>query len=219
MVVAVGETLVEPFADVEVKAAGVMAMLVAPVVAQLSVELKPDVMLAGFDVNELITGLFAPAFTVTVAVAVVEPALSVAVSVYVVVAVGLTLVEPLADVDVNVPGVIAMLAAPVVDQLRVALAPVFMPVGFAKNERMVGAEPFVVPEFDAPPQPISTAHAARTQADKMRPPRMRRKITLSVVLRWLLRASFAGETRSDAFGLLTHLLYLAIWHDCSSLWL
>lgn len=54
------------------------------------------------------------------------------------VAVGLTLVEPLADADVKVPGVIAMLLAPIVDQLRVLLDPAFIVVGFAVKELMVG---------------------------------------------------------------------------------
>ena len=51
---------------------------------------------------------------------------------------GLTLVEPLADVDVNVPGVIAMLVAPDVTQLRVLLEPELMAVGFAVKEVTVG---------------------------------------------------------------------------------
>jgi hypothetical protein len=61
------------------------------------------------------------AVTVTFAVEVTEPPEFVAVSVYVVVVVGLTVVEPLADVDVNEPGVMAILAAPVVAQLSVLL--------------------------------------------------------------------------------------------------
>ncbi|MGA2084782.1 MAG: hypothetical protein ABSG60_04610 [Terracidiphilus sp.] len=80
MVVAVGLTLVEPLADVDVNVPGVMAILVAPVVAQLSVLLEPEVMLVGSAVKELIVGLLA-AFTVTFAVAVAEPAALVAVSV------------------------------------------------------------------------------------------------------------------------------------------
>ncbi len=80
MVVADGLTLVDPLADVDVNDPGVMARLVAPVVAQLSVLLEPEVMLVGLAVNELITGLPA-AFTVTVSVDVVEPAALVAVSV------------------------------------------------------------------------------------------------------------------------------------------
>ena len=76
--------------------------------------------------------------TVTFAVAVVEPAALVAVKVYVVVAVGLTHVDPLADVDVNVPGVMAILLAPVVAQLSVLLDPEVTLVGFAVNELIVG---------------------------------------------------------------------------------
>ena len=53
-------------------------------------------------------------------------------------AVGCTLVEPLADVEVNVPGVMAILAAPVVAQLSVLLAPEAMLVGLAVNEPTVG---------------------------------------------------------------------------------
>jgi hypothetical protein len=80
VVVAVGLTLVDPLADEEVKVPGVMAILVAPVVAQLSVLLDPEVMLVGFALKELITGLLA-VFTVTVAVDVDEPAALVAVRV------------------------------------------------------------------------------------------------------------------------------------------
>jgi len=57
-----------------------MAILVAPVVVQLSVLLEPEVMLAGLAVKELIVGLLAP-FTVTVSVDMAEPAALVAVSV------------------------------------------------------------------------------------------------------------------------------------------
>lgn len=78
------------------------------------------------------------AINVTVAVVVADPEVLVAVNVYVVVAVGLTLVEPVADVDVNVPGMIAMLAAPVVDQLNALLEPEVMLVGLAVKETMVG---------------------------------------------------------------------------------
>ena len=59
---------------------GVMARLVAPVVAQLSVLLEPEVILVGLAVKELILG--SPAvLTVTVSVDVVEPAVLLAVSV------------------------------------------------------------------------------------------------------------------------------------------
>jgi hypothetical protein len=53
-------------------------------------------------------------------------------------AVGFTLVEPLAEAEVNVPGVIAMLVAPVVTQLRLLLEPEAMLVGLAAKEVIVG---------------------------------------------------------------------------------
>ena len=72
--------MVDPLADVDVNVPGVMAILLAPIVAQLSVLLNPDAILAGLAVNELIVGL-AAAVTVTVSVDVLEPAAFVAVSV------------------------------------------------------------------------------------------------------------------------------------------
>jgi hypothetical protein len=74
VVVAVGLTVVEPLAAVEVKVPGVMAMLVAPLVAQLSVLLVPEVMLVGLAVKELMVCFVGAGFTVMVAVAVMEPA-------------------------------------------------------------------------------------------------------------------------------------------------
>jgi hypothetical protein len=79
-VVLVGPTLVDPLADVDVNDPGVMASVVALVVAQLRVLLEPEPMLVGLAVNELIVGLLA-AVTVTVAVEFTEPAVLVAVSV------------------------------------------------------------------------------------------------------------------------------------------
>lgn len=58
-----------------------------------------------------------------------------------VVDVGLTFVDPLADEEVNVPGVIAMLVAPEVDQLRELLEPELMLVGLDVKELMVGTLP------------------------------------------------------------------------------
>jgi hypothetical protein len=78
------------------------------------------------------------AATVIFAIDVLEPEAFVAVIVYVVVAVGLTLVEPPAEADVNVPGVMAMLAAPVAAQLSMLLEPEIMPVGFAVKELITG---------------------------------------------------------------------------------
>lgn len=85
-----------------------------------------------------------PVLTVTLVVAVTEPAELVAVSVYVVVDVGFTLVDPLADVDVNVPGVMAMLAAAVVTQLSVLAEPELTAVGVAVNEVMTGFAAFTL---------------------------------------------------------------------------
>jgi hypothetical protein len=80
----------------------------------------------------------------------------------VVVAVGLMLVEPLAAVDVNVPGVTVILVAPVAAQLNVLLDPEFMLVGFAVNEVIVGTEPCPEVEFEAvPPHPTSPIQAKR----------------------------------------------------------
>ena len=80
MVVAVGLTLVEPLADADVNVPGVMAMLVAPVVAQLRVLLEPELMVVGLAVKELMVGLLG-VFTLTVTVAMLDPTAFVAVSV------------------------------------------------------------------------------------------------------------------------------------------
>jgi hypothetical protein len=62
----------------------------------------------------------------------------------VVVEVGLTLVEPLADVEVNDPGVMEMLVAPLVAQFKVLLDPDAIPEGVAVNELIVGLLPVPV---------------------------------------------------------------------------
>jgi hypothetical protein len=56
----------------------------------------------------------------------------------VVVAVGLTLVEPLSDVEVKEPGETAILVAPDVVQLSVLVEPELMLVGLAVKELIVG---------------------------------------------------------------------------------
>jgi hypothetical protein len=68
----------------------------------------------------------------------------VAVRVYVVVDAGLTLVEPLADAEVKVPGVMAMLAAPVVTQWRALAEPELTALGVAVNDVMLGFAKFTV---------------------------------------------------------------------------
>jgi hypothetical protein len=116
------------------------------------------------------------AATVTVALEVVEPEELAADSLYVVVDAGLTDIEPLALVDVNVPGVMETLAAPLLTQLSVVLAPGLMLVGLALNDVMVGTDPVVggglvglvallVPwSFDDPPQLARKAHAISKSA-------------------------------------------------------
>ncbi len=80
MVVAVGLTLVEPLADVDVNDPGAMARLVAPDVTQLRVLLAPEVTAEGLAVKELMVGL-PDAVTVTVSAEVVDPEALVAVRV------------------------------------------------------------------------------------------------------------------------------------------
>ena len=57
---------------------------------------------------------------------------------------GFTLVEPLANAEVKVPGVMATLAAPVVTQLRELVEPKLIAPGVAVNEVMVGFAAFTV---------------------------------------------------------------------------
>ena len=105
----------------------------------------------------------------TVAVDVVVPDALLAASVYVVVDVGLTLAEPLADADVSVPGVTAMLVAPVVTQLSVLAEPEFIPAGFAANDLIAGADPVggLVTVASGllvePPQLATPAHVSRAR--------------------------------------------------------
>lgn len=70
-----------------------------------------------------------------------------------VVAVGLTLFVPVAALEVKLPGVMAMLVAPVTAQLKVLL-PDEMLVGSAEKEAIAGAEPFGAGGV-VEPQPVS----------------------------------------------------------------
>lgn len=87
-----------------------------------------------------------------------------------VVAVGLMLVEPLADGDVNVPGAMAILVAPAAVQLSVLLVPEIMLVGSAVKEVIVGTEPFPEGGLDEgiDPQPASPAQANRMRTSEQR---------------------------------------------------
>ena len=71
-------------------------------------------------------------------------------------------VEPLAAVDVNVPGVMAIVVAPVAAQLRVLLEPEFMLVGFAVKEVTAGIEPLLVGAVE--PQPVNIIATAANRA-------------------------------------------------------
>jgi hypothetical protein len=61
-----------------------------------------------------------------------------------VVAVGLTFVEPFAEVEENVPGVMLKLDAPVVVQLSALLEPALMLAGLAAKELITGLPEFAV---------------------------------------------------------------------------
>jgi hypothetical protein len=73
------------------------------------------------------------------------------------------LVVPFADVDVNIPGVMATVVAPLVSQIRVLLAPKLMPAGLAVKEVMAGAVPLSDAEVDAP-QPSNPAKLSRAKS-------------------------------------------------------
>jgi hypothetical protein len=88
----------------------------------------------------------------------------------VVVAVGLTVVEPVADVEVNVPGVMVMLVALVADQLSSVLVPELIVVGLAVKDVITGAGPFPEPgsEETAPTQLVRAMQAKRIRARAQR---------------------------------------------------
>jgi hypothetical protein len=92
------------------------------------------------------------------------------------------LVEPLDDVDLNVPGVMAMLVAPDAAQLSVLLVPESMLVGSAAKDVIVGTELFSEAEPDefVEPQATSPAQANRISTseqtfspEKSRPGKLR----------------------------------------------
>jgi hypothetical protein len=89
----------------------------------------------------------------------------------VVVAVGLTVAEPLADDELKLPGEIEIVVAPLVTQLSVALAPEFMLAGFAAKEVTDGTEPEFNVEFGALvvlPQPARPAQTNRSSTRAQR---------------------------------------------------
>lgn len=70
--------------------------------------------------------------------------------------------------DVNVPGVMAIVVAPVAAQLSVLLVPEFMVVGFAVKEVTVGMDPFPDELCEVEPQPTSPMQANRMTARAQR---------------------------------------------------
>jgi len=142
-----------------------MFSVVAPELVQLSVLMPPNVMLVGLAVNELMVGSVG-CVTVTISVVVTEPVVFVAVSVYVVVAVGLRTTDPFAEVDANVPGVIATFVAPVAAQLSVVVEPLMIDVGLAEKELIVGAPTCLrVGSFSV--QPASPAKADKSTSARI----------------------------------------------------
>ena len=110
-----------------------------PVVVHESVEDDPEMIVLGFAMNDVMAGAVVAGVTVTVAVAVAVPALFVAVSLYVVVTVGLTAFE----VPVTAPTPLSMLKAgagfPVTVQERVDEVPETIEAGEAANDVTTGA--------------------------------------------------------------------------------
>jgi hypothetical protein len=123
----------------------------------------------------------------------------------VVVAVGLTVVEPLAEVDVNVPGVIARVAAPAVSQLSVLLEPEEMPLRSVVKEVIAGAKPFPEDELDElpVPQPVSTPQQYKTNAVAQRPaPEEWSLLKLSLFLLKVLAESMHPPLLADILTIL-----------------
>jgi hypothetical protein len=128
VIVAVGLTDLVPDA-VTVPIPWLMETVVAFVLDQVSVDAAPDVIDVG-DALSVTVGSGGGALTVTVALAVADPAELVAVTVYVVVAVGLTDLVPDA-VTVPMLWSIETVVAFVLDQVSVDAAPDVMEVGEA----------------------------------------------------------------------------------------
>src|SRR5690242_5924377 len=114
-----------------------MLTVVAPVVVQLKVEEPPGAMVSGLASKRMICGLPAAAGpTVTVAVAVTLPVGPVAVKVYVVVAFGVTCVEPVAA-TLPMPLLMLTALAPCTTHVRVELCPGVMFGGLASKRTTI----------------------------------------------------------------------------------
>jgi hypothetical protein len=145
----------------------------------------------------------------------------------VVVAVGLTVVLPLADEEENVPGEIATVVAPEVFQLSELLAPELIPVGLALKELIAGSEPFSEEDALDEPQPGDAAKAHKISASAQKrafPTRRQEALNLLVWrnLAELMRTPSAllgcGCLRACDRGRLDQ-EYCGHGWLCSSLWL
>jgi hypothetical protein len=68
--------------------------------------------------------------------------------------------EPLDAVEVKLPGVMAMLVAPVALQLSVLPVPAFTLAGLAAKDPIAGNPPFMDEPDEFPPQPACPAQAS-----------------------------------------------------------
>ena len=142
MVVVVGLTVVLPL--IGTVPTPLIETVLAPVVVQLSVDCCPGWTLTGLAPKLRTCGLPAgTGATVTVAVAVTVPAGPTADRVYVVVAVGDTVVEPV-SATLPTPGWMETLVAPCTTQVRVEFWPAVMLLGVASKRTTCAAEGVVV---------------------------------------------------------------------------
>lgn len=118
---------------------------------------------------------------------------------------GLTFVEPLADVEVNVPGVIPILVAPAAAQLNLLLVPEVILAGTAAKDVIAGPVPFPEGEVDKPeaaqPARVTNANRAIISAPRSSPEVLRSR-DLS-----LLRENELGESMRDPFAPVTRTVY------------
>jgi hypothetical protein len=143
----------------------------------------------------------------------------------VVVDVGLTLVEPPAELDVKLPGVMAIVVAPLADHLTVLLAPELMLVGLAVNEAIEGFEVlFPDDAVDAPLQPANPMQTDRTNISAQRVAIEIGKPSFHLLrFNLFLRGEFATSIAcpfepAHAGCLRVHSGYFRRHRTCSSLW-
>ena len=137
-----------------------------------------------------------------------------------VVDVGLTLVEPPAELDVKLPGVMAIVVAPLADQVTVLLAPELMLVGLAENEVIEGFEVlFPDDAVDAPLQPANPTQTDRTNISAQRVAIEIGKPSFHLFLRGEFATSIACPFEPAHAGCLrVHSGYFRRHRTCSSLW-